>query len=602
MSENRLVDFLVSYGPHASGSSVYDELVVKAAAAAGCDPLDIEQPVINEVVDKVKSDAPCCIILTGTAGDGKTYTARKAFEEIGGREEDWINVKGILEYNYNEQKIEFIKDLSEIGKKDKGDLLPRIHASIHGKGDTTFVICSNYGHLLGFLGDEKKSSNGAMLYKMLKEMHRYGSKDYPDKHLLFINMSRRTDAIVLDNIIDAIANHKDWKKCKKCIYYRHKKNPCPIRVNLDILQDGEKSNVRKRIKNMIDIASASGKHMPTRQLIMLAVNIILGDRKDRDKAGHPSLLNCARAKQRADEMEYSYTNPYANVFGENINKKQRYTYGIYSALKEFGVGYEANNEIDQKIISGYRELPDDNIYGMSIFKSQRRDYRASKDKDVEAYCDAVVDQRRRLFFSSNESLRGDQTNPWELSVFSQGDLYCSLLEEKGDTDEVSDKVRKIRRKIICGLNRIMTGLMTNTNDKLWIIEPKNDHMSGWEMPIVIKFAGKGYGGDARLCFKSPSIFGAAPQVVVTMPHCGKAAGFILRPPLFEYILRVSNGAIPSTFSLDCRMEISRFQLAINGLLEIDQQEGGVVDPQIVSMENGDLKGSPIHFFESKGDW
>lgn len=602
MTTNPLVDFLASYGPEAYASSVYDELVLKAAAAANCEPLDIDQRVIREVVKKVKSVKPWCIILTGTAGDGKTYTVRKAFEEIGGKEEIWNNADGILEYIYNGQKIEFIKDLSEINKKKKNGLLPRIHESILGNGDTTFVICSNYGHLLGFLGNGEQPSCGKKLNKIISEMHRNGNRKYPGINLLFINMSRRTDVIVIDNIIDAIANHKDWKKCKKCRYYNHRSNPCPIRVNLNILQDRERSNIRLRLKNMIDIASADGKHMPTRQLIMLTVNIILGDKKNRDRAGHPNLLNCARAKQRADDSEYKYTNPYANVFAENIDEQQRYIYGIYSALKEFGVGYEANSNLDKKITSGCQSISDDKNYGMSIFKPQRRSYRASKDKDVDAFCDAMVDQRRRLFFSINYDMErrrdGSQGNPWKLSVFSYGGLYCTLLKNESATSEV----KKIRRDIIRGLNRIMTGLMTNTNDKLWIIEPKNDHTSGWEIPIAIRFAGRNHDGAARLSFKSPSISGNAPQVVVTMQRCGRSARLSLRPSLFEYILRVSNGAIPSTFPLDCRMEISRFQLEINGLSEIEERKGVLVDPQVVSMEDGDLKGSPIQFFESKGDW
>ena len=581
---------------------MYDELVVEAAAAAGCEPLNICQPVIREITNRVKLGESSCIILTGTAGDGKTYTARKVFESLGGNNEDWVNTDGILEYNYRGQKIEFVKDLSELERKTKNKLLPRLRASVFEKGDVTFIICSNYGHLLSFLSDKGRSVDGKRLYKLISDMHSCETKDLSDENLLYVNMSRRTDGVIIENIIDKIVTHKDWKKCKKCSYFKHQKNPCPIRLNLDIIKNKEKSSIQSRLKCMIEMAAADGKHIPTRQLIMLVVNIILGDRKNQNKPDNPNLLNCTRAKQRADEKDYKYTNPYANVFGENIDEQQRYMYNAYSALREFGVGYETSSKLDQMIISGKHDTSSDEIYGMAIFKPQRRDYRASQDKDTEAFCDAMIDQRRRLFFSTDQNIDENEDkstfNPWKLSTFSYGDMYCYLMREKDSTDDI----KKIRREIICGLNRIMSGLMTHTNDKLWIIEPRNEYTSGWKMPIAIKFAGHGHDGDARLSFKSPSGFEKAPQIIVTMPHCKRSIPFPLKPSLFEYLLRVANGTVPSTFSRECRIEIARFQLAINGLLEIEQREGILVNPQIVTLENGDLKSNRIDFFESAGDW
>ena len=77
MTPNPLVEFLASYGPQASSNNLYDEFVVNAAQKTGCEPLEIEQPLIGQVIKWLQEPSPKSIILTGTAGDGKTYTARR---------------------------------------------------------------------------------------------------------------------------------------------------------------------------------------------------------------------------------------------------------------------------------------------------------------------------------------------------------------------------------------------------------------------------------------------------------------------------------------------------------------------------------------------
>src|SRR5690606_8196807 len=95
MTSNPLVDFLASYGPQASSNNLYDEFVVEAAKRTGCAALQIDQPLTAELVAMLRSETPRCVILTGTAGDGKTYTARKVAEALTGEARVWSNTQKI---------------------------------------------------------------------------------------------------------------------------------------------------------------------------------------------------------------------------------------------------------------------------------------------------------------------------------------------------------------------------------------------------------------------------------------------------------------------------------------------------------------------------
>ena len=65
---------------------------------------------------------PKPIIISGSAGDGKTYLLRKLFEEMGGDANCWSN-EYIPKLKFDGKHITFIKDFTEIEKKDKIETL-----------------------------------------------------------------------------------------------------------------------------------------------------------------------------------------------------------------------------------------------------------------------------------------------------------------------------------------------------------------------------------------------------------------------------------------------------------------------------------------------
>src|SRR5581483_5175444 len=82
------IRFLRQYGPVPRNDNMYDEHIQRSAKRAGVPPIVFLHPLEDEVLSlfRAGSPHPSSIILTGTAGDGKTHLCRKIWHEIGGDE------------------------------------------------------------------------------------------------------------------------------------------------------------------------------------------------------------------------------------------------------------------------------------------------------------------------------------------------------------------------------------------------------------------------------------------------------------------------------------------------------------------------------------
>ena len=599
MTINPLVEFLGSYGPQPSSNNLYDEFVVAAGERTGCDPLEIDQPLIGELQDLFRSQKPVSVILTGTAGDGKTYAARKLVEVLTDGTAMWSNTQKVLDLPNlfaNGRRIRFIKDLSELNESDKNEIFPSIRASLLGEGADLFVICVNDGHLLKFFRDREGEGDG--LHHRIADMLRKDEEHDPGGNFRLINMSRQSHQHLVDKITDAIVHHPGWSACTGCPALASVENRCPIRCNLDILRKTDSASMRARLKDMIRMAAADRQHLSIRQLLLLVVNILFGDRKR-----GAALLTCRRARSRASNNDYAATNPYANAFGENLGQRERQQYGAFAVLSDFGVGFETNNFFDHSLLWGSDELPKCAYYGDRVFNSLRERYRANPDANVREFTRDIVDQRRRLFFSidpdADENLGSQRRDPWNLSVFKHGADYIRLATALSSGR--SKVPPQIRRALFQALNRMMTGEMTNTDDRIWITEPSGVYR-GRKIPLLVQHAGSKAKEPTYASLPKTEGNGKAP--VLTIAPLGRTdlcVDLELRPTMVECLLRIGEGALPASFSSECLQDVERFQLrATTAVLEASGSR--LPPPQQIAMTGGTLQSRPIDIMDTEDDW
>jgi hypothetical protein len=569
MAQNELVDFLAAYGPTSDGNNMYDEFVVAAAAKAGVDPLSIPENRSDEILQDLTAEQPRSVILTGTAGDGKTYTARKVLEALSGNAATWKNTQETFEWvdPKTDRRIVFVKDLSELEPASKASIIARLVKAFSNPSSTElFVLCVNDGHLLRTWEEHINGDvRGEQILATFRELLR-DDKDTPRDGMAFrlINMSRTSHAATIDAIIEQVCNHPGWNGCAAGCSSNVAGN-CPILINRDVLLKQENASLRNRLRSLVEIAAADERHLSIRQIIILVVNALLGDAKNPYQT---PLLNCARAEQRAAAGEFEYTNPYNNVFGENHPVSRRLQHSAFAALSEFGIGFETNNFFDDQLLDvDHTAIPIDHPqYGAASYAQLRANYRENPGAYIRDLRSALTAQRRRLFFEWPDTASGArEKSPWQLTVHSYGDHYLNLL--RSEQSRAIDLFALTRPKVIKGLNRALTGSLTETADRLWLTQPSGVY-KGADIPILVANPIGWKSKPYSLSLASPSHPGRPPrlQLIAAYPTRRVLTTLPLTPTLFEYLMRVHDGALPMSFSNQCFQDVRSFQIRCVGAI------------------------------------
>jgi hypothetical protein len=124
--KNPWVKFLRNYGPIPTNDNMYDETIQRALNKRKIQPLKLPAQFLEELLANFQSSTPISEILTGTAGDGKTYHCREAWIRLGGSEEDWLRGHKIQRLKLNGRELIVVKDLSELRAEESADLLKQM--------------------------------------------------------------------------------------------------------------------------------------------------------------------------------------------------------------------------------------------------------------------------------------------------------------------------------------------------------------------------------------------------------------------------------------------------------------------------------------------
>ena len=446
----------------------------------------MEAPLVDELGALMTGDGPPNVILTGTAGDGKTYHVRHVFvKHLGGNPEDWPGNELVVTVPLAKgRELRIIRDLSELTDSKKDEEVDHITRCLANEDDkTVYLVAANDGQLLGMWrrASEQFPKNALYhrVYHALSEMLR--QEDEADQtgflNLRMFNLSQRIQPDVIDEAIDKILNHPMWDTgCEHCPLFSNDEESCPIRINrrllLGVADDPESLVFRSRLRNAIALVVANGQHVPLRQILTLVVNIVLGDSENRDMP----LLTCEIAYQRVKNgRQYRKTNPYDNAVGINLSEDTRNRYVIFSTLEAFGIGFETTNQFDELILHqqpediAQRLKRVDPVYGDAIFRDLRTTYiKGPREKvDMKKISLAMASQRRRLFFQSSDDEADKIGSVWLLTVFHNGAEYLEFKKQVSKAEK-DVNANRIMQKIVMGFNRAITGLMTDDSETLWV--------------------------------------------------------------------------------------------------------------------------------------
>lgn len=566
---NDLVAFFRHYGPISVGDNMYDELIQNKIERYRIErPIYISPAKLNDIIVNFESNKPKNVILTGTAGDGKTYHCRKVWAHFGGDPNEWRHGTKIAELQKIQPSgkcLKIIKDLSELTWQEKEKIFPNLANSVRGIDNfNLYLVAANDGQLLASWRDFAIKAGGEYYqdFKMIEGMIVDDKTENNKLSLLLYNLSRLDSSKHFEKIVEEITEHPQWKQCQGCALLSNDgSTKCPIRINREKLRNTAQgvSPFREKLSELLKLAQANRMHLPIRDLILLCVNIILGDRRSQ------SLLTCRQAFNRASSESYKHTNPFANVFGANLRERQRQQYQVFSTLNAFGVGRETDNKIDNLLVYGPYEhveiynklIGHDLYYGGTAYKSYLRDYLEGERESIDEFINALALQRQRLFFSLPYD---GEYMPWKLSVYQ----FAGIFLEFGKKLAADEEILEITEDLVRGLNRTFCGMMIDEGNRLYLGSSGGDGSGRVATTLSFEI---GVFRHPRLPYLGFELAqdGLTPCLIVVDPTAegdGVIDKIELQVTHFEYLMRVARGSLPASFSRQCYEDFLDFKLRV----------------------------------------
>lgn len=562
---NAWIKFLRSYGPTPNNTTLFDEYVTGALGKAKVEPITILSPELEKIKARLAADARCSILIAGTAGDGKTYHCRSLWTELGGSPQAWADPAAVKEVTLADGRTAiFIKDLSELTPEQSDAALALLEASVLGAEDAKFlVVAANHGQILERLRDLGiRQGRTHPLRKPIQDAFLQAGE--APARLAIFDLSRATYRETLGEVLSAVANHPGWGNCGACSQ-QEGSAVCPIYENRNrLLGEADQGRFAKRLGDVVEVARLNGWHLPVRDMLALASNLVLG---------HPDakegLMTCSDVPKIQEANQVEHASLYANAFGANLPLRRAMSRPVFRALAAFGIGSETTNATDGLMVYGAddpqltatfdRLMRSDPVYGATP------GYLASLDSYLEGEESARLDsgsaeflarlqtQRRRFFFTVPDGELGN--GHWPMTAFRFAGDYLAMVDALAAGGAVTEGARA---RLVKGLNRVMTGLLIENDDKLFVASSGGFSQSRVSVLCDTEAPAKRQGGKGMRVRLDPLT--ARPTVDVALAQ-GEAnpASFTLTPVRFEFLCRVAEGALPGSFSNECLEDMLAFK-------------------------------------------
>jgi len=586
---NHWVKFLEGYCK--GKNQIQDEYVRKVAKNLGIEePLDIKFPWQQEILEKFESkDEYKLIILTGTAGDGKTKLCRDIVKSLDGDnfdESEW-NANGY----FSTQNRTIVKDFSEL-KSDKERLIKEL-IDVLDKGvvSKSILVAVNDGILVDDLENFiERCSDKKELAKRLKDIIEdkinLGFSHCKGQELVnLINLSKLNAKENVSMIFDTILNHSGWNDCEGCI--GKESQLCTIYNKYNLLKS--KPHIKENLSNIILLLQLNNEHFTIRELLNLTTNTLLASvpksklLKVADILSNVPIMNCkAMSKVENFPVFNSESSIEVGFWGMNLGPHKMHSIRPYSEINKLGFGELSTNywdrllrqkdqrkfsiplDINNNFFDEYRlegEGENNELWGALIMRSRMQLY-------CYQYNDRAAFQLQRYFYFGSY----------------QEKVYNVLLSSDRalDIDTIAT--------IVLSLNRVFHGRYISENsgrDRLFVPEKGQGSIA----PISIF-----HGEDIRerdIYIKSirhdVNLSGARVEPVLILELDRDNEVMIsLTVEIFDYLMYVSKGAPPNTTNPRLYKKLLIFRSKISLRLScISRSNGRRVETY--SIDNGEFR-------------
>lgn len=569
--QSEWISFLRQYGPIPRNDNMYDEAIHRIIKRKNIEPIIIESVYLTELVENFNSNNPKSVILTGTAGDGKTYYCREIWLSLLGSLLVWQNDDKVKELVLpNSKKLYVVKDLSELKDEERGILKKFVDSVLNPNDGNVFLIAANDGQLIEALKHTVSDLQSERVKQCVEDLLVSEIREKSGYNLKLYNLSQISAARLFPQIVDVVLQHPGWNDCSNCSLRENDQiyKKCPIWENRKRLEGrADDKLILSRVTDLLELCELNGVHLPIRQLLLLVSNMLLGHPEAKDR-----LMSCSDAVKIVDVNRTSLASIYRNILGENLTERRRESTDVFSTLGRFGVGYETSNTIDNILIFGeddpdlylyYKELVlNDTYYGADqTFRAHQKDYLEGVSESGETILDSLRSQRQRLFFVIPRE-KEEELKLWHLTTFQYAGEFLSDVYRVAQNSKVSSQITS---RISQGLNRIFTGLLAKNNDEL-ILATSGSHSQAkvsriFEESISVP---KKRGESMQIRMNDIGKL----VVEVKLSPSVAAVELPLQLVRYEFLSRVAEGALPGSFSRECYEDILGFKSKLLKHLEL----------------------------------
>jgi hypothetical protein len=601
------VRLLRAYSPVADNEAMQAEHVDKLASYLGIPKLIFDHPARQLLLDCFPKSTGAFrnVVLTGTAGEGKTSLCFELVQELtGDRPRGTHGVEEICVGTAAGQRtITLIYDVTAWRRKTNGHiskddvaLLERIAEAAFGESEERFVLAVNDGQMHELF--RALPSDAPALLRKLEEtligLHARGESDHGDR-LRLINLSTVPSEQIMKLCLTAVLDRPEWA----CL---EEESDNPLFSELSSLTRNYRAlntpEVRAKLIMLARIADVTGHHLPIRGVLCLISNALLGHPQAKDRVIRPG--SEADAIARAGTAHRAAL--HRTLFGENLTSTNRRKREIFRFLSMLHIGDETTNDLDELIIFGSRDQELKAAYQELIatdpFLQRNPDFEnllkryirgdISSDEETELFLAELAAERRRVFLHASQA-QIQAYSLWKTSVFHHAREY--LHEILRPLEEGHSPARLHMRKLASGLNRIWTGLL--------LAEHANEIYLTTGLDLTTSPVSDIYLSQVELDAEPPGLeivrkqAGCTPEALIRSN--GREFRFALTLPRFEFLCRVADGAMPSSFSREsCTDFLSLKQRCLRDLqLKANSRSLHLIQVQ----EGGTIHKLPIHLVE-----
>ncbi len=564
LAVSKWISFLRKYGPIPTNDNMYDEVIQRSMHRSRITPIRLPAAYLELAVANFSGNAPRSVIFTGTAGDGKTYHCRQVWLRLGGLEDEWNRGEPIQRIPITAGELVIVKDLTELGQNEGAALIQTMAEDLRsGTSGRYYLIAANHGQLMDKWRTAPETPAVRAIGRVVEELLVTGDSPEPSIKLDLHDLSAQSGAEMLPQVLRQVLEHPAWEECHACPM-RSATGGCPIWENRTRLT-GERDGglFQRRLTALAELSEQNRVHFPIRQLLLLAANMLLGHPDVKD-----SLLTCEDVPTIVSKGTAHLASVYRNVFGENLPPRRREATDVFEKLSRFGIGDESSNRIDSILVYGADDstlrpfyqvlLLADPIYGGTpTWQGAQRAYLEGEEsgngESGQNFLKAMRAQRQRLFFTIPDD-QASELGLWELTVYRYAGLYLDVLQRVRLNEPAP---RTALPMLVRGLNRIFTGMLVQNQDQL-IMATGGSHSQSKTSRLLDAMISvpRDRGEEVSLVRHRRGLVLSVKLVRDGEPKPVTLPLTLLR---FEFLCRVAEGSLPSSFSLECYEDLLAYK-------------------------------------------